>query len=142
MDRFEKWLEDIAMGCFSWLCDVCGKGIKSTSFHGDKCRLYLLEKGKVVEEMRGDYDSYGRVFIDDSQRADVEHKLRESKEWGRPWGEVCDLDFGEDASSGVAAVHEKCFNGEVPTTRSQHDPNQGWGDDGELMGEVGEIDED
>jgi hypothetical protein len=43
------------------------------------------------------------------------------------WGEVCDLMFDGDDSNGIAVVLEKYFNGTIPTTRSEGDPDQGWG---------------
>ena len=56
------------MGCFSFLCKECGKGIKSSSFDGEDCRLYWLKDGKVHQEMRGQYDSYGTVFLDGTKK--------------------------------------------------------------------------
>ena len=50
------------MGCFSFICKESGLPVASSSFDGDDCRLYLLKNGKVIEEMHGHYDSYGRVF--------------------------------------------------------------------------------
>ena len=32
------------MGCFSFLCKESGEPANSTSFDGDACTLYLLEK--------------------------------------------------------------------------------------------------
>ena len=52
------------MGCFSWLCKECGKGILSSSFDGQECKLFLLKDGKVIEMMEGRYNSYGAVFAD------------------------------------------------------------------------------
>ena len=129
------------MGCFSFLCKKCGKGIQSTSFSGHKCNLFLLKDGKVIQKMSGEYDSYGRVFKDGTQNPDVKHDLRESEYWKSPidpekdenksWSDVCDLLFDDDKSNGIAAYHQACYEGEVPTTRSYDDPNQGWGEDGE-----------
>ncbi len=62
-DNYSK--KDNKMGCFSFLCKECGKGINSSSFDGEKCRLYWLKDGKVHQKMRGPYDSYGRVFTRD-----------------------------------------------------------------------------
>jgi hypothetical protein len=108
------------MGCFSFLCKECGKGIQSNSFTGQECELFLLENGVVTELMKGRYDSYGRVF---------------NHTWDMKWHDVVDLMFDEDnLGNGIAAVHVKCFK-EIPTTRSESDPNQGWGDDGELFGD-------
>ena len=50
------------MGCFSFICKESNKAVASSSFDGDAVRMYLLKNGKVIEEMRGHYDSYGRVF--------------------------------------------------------------------------------
>jgi len=108
------------MGCFSFLCKVCGKPINSTSLDGENVRLTLLDKGKVIEEMQGQYDSYGRVF----------DKVDKSFEWHKEWGDVCDLMFEGGRSSGICAAHVHCivktpnYN---PTENSNDDPDQGWG---------------
>ena len=60
--RLLRYTIEVDMGCFSFLCQKCNKGILSTSFHGEQCKLYLLKDGKVIEMMEGEYDSYGRVF--------------------------------------------------------------------------------
>ena len=107
------------MGCFSFICKESGLPVASSSFDGDACRLYLLKDGKVIEEMRGHYDSYGRVFTDST--------YEDSFEWKMDWHEVCDLMFHSDESNGIAVILEKYFTGNVPTTRSEGDPDQGWG---------------
>jgi len=106
------------MGCFSFKCKESGKAVASSSFDGDAVRMYLLRNGKVIEEMRGHYDSYGRVFNSSGD---------DSFEWDTPWSEVCDLMFDSDESNGIAVVLEKHFKGNIPTTRSEDDRNQGWG---------------
>jgi hypothetical protein len=106
------------MGCFSFICKESGLPVASSSFDGDACRMYLLKDGKVIEEMRGHYDSYGRVF-----KADKE----DSFEWSLKWGEVVDLMFTKNDGDGIAVILEKYFTGNIPTTRSESDPNQGWG---------------
>ena len=111
------------MGCFSFICKRCGKGILSNSFRGERVELFLLKNGKVVEQMSGEYDSYGRVF--DSKM--------ESIEWEMDRDDVCDLMFDEDRSNGVAAIHSSCWESEIPCERSYNDPDQGWGKDGELF---------
>lgn len=108
------------MGCFSFLCKESGLAVGSDSMSGDAVRLYLLKDGKVIEEMRGHYDSYGRVFTDET--------CSESFEWKMDWYEVVDLMFTPNEGNGIAAVLEKYFTGVIPTTRSQDDRNQGWGD--------------
>jgi hypothetical protein len=107
------------MGCFSFICKESGLPVASSSFDGDACRLYLLKDGKVIEEMRGHYDSYGRVFTDST--------YEDSFEWKMDWHDVCDLMFDKDESNGIAVILEKYFDGTIPTTRSEGDPNQGWG---------------
>jgi hypothetical protein len=107
------------MGCFSFICKESGLPVASSSFDGDACRLYLLKDGKVIEEMRGHYDSYGRVFTDST--------YENSFEWKMDWHDVCDLMFHPDESNGIAVILEKYFTGNIPTTRSEGDPDQGWG---------------
>lgn len=107
------------MGCFSFLCKESGLPVASDSFSGDAVRMYLLRNGKVIEEMRGHYDSYGRVFTADK---------KDSFEWNLDWDEVCDLMFTDNKGDGIAVILEKYFTGNIPTTRSESDRNQGWGE--------------
>lgn len=114
------------MGCFSFLCKKTGRGVQSTSFSGEPVHLFLLKNGKILEYMFGNYNSYGQVF---------KNKLTESFEWKMEWGEVCDLMFSKDKSNGIAAILASHFvEGEIPTTRSEDDPNQGWGANDEDFG--------
>jgi hypothetical protein len=114
------------MGCFSFKCKECGKPILSNSFRGQKVKLFLLKDSKVIEKMEGEYDSYGRVFT---------KSLKKSKMWKLSWDSVCELMFDNNLTNGIAAIHSKCFV-ELPTRRSEDDPDQGWGKDGELMGDT------
>lgn len=107
------------MGCFSFMCKESGLPVASSSFDGDACRLYLLKNGKVIEEMHGHYDSYGRVFKKTND---------ESFEWKMDWSEVCKMMFDSNPGNGIAVVLEKYFTGNIPTTISEGDPDQGWGD--------------
>lgn len=107
------------MGCFSFMCKESGLPVASDSFSGDAVRLYLLKDGEVIEEMRGHYDSYGRVFKDKT--------CEDSFEWKMNWKEVCDMMFNSKDDDGIAVVLEKYFTGKIPTTQSEGDPNQGWG---------------
>lgn len=126
------------MGCFSFKCIECGRGVKSSSFSGEQTHLFLLKDGKVVQQMTGEYNSYGAVFIDGTQTKKVKHDLRESVDWKDPnpddtrerdvWHKVCDLMHDDNIKNGIAAVHVSCFK-EVPNVSSVHDPNQGWGDE-------------
>jgi len=105
------------MGCFSFLCKECGEPVNSSSFHGEHVTLYLLVDGKVVGEMSGQYDSYGRVF----------DKEGNSIEWSVDWGTIVDLMFNGSGNDGITAVHTDCNVGNTPKIRSDADPNQGWG---------------
>jgi hypothetical protein len=100
------------MGCFSFICKESDYAVTSDSFKGDAVRMYLLKDGKVLEEMRGHYNSYGSVF---------------GFEWNMEWDDVCDLMFSENDGDGIAVILEKYFKGEIPTTKSDDDSNQGWG---------------
>lgn len=111
------------MGCFSFMCKECGEAILSTSFSGQTVKLFLLEKGKIIEQMEGEYDSYGRVF--DSKLNSIEWK---SRSWSDGDDSVCELMFDDDKRNGIAAIHSKCYVGSDPFTRSKDDPNQGWGE--------------
>jgi hypothetical protein len=133
------------MGCSSWKCQECGRGVKSSSFSGEQVHLFLLKEGKIIQQMTGEYNSYGSVFIDNTQHPGVKHELRDSRDWNDPdpdsdlkskdherdvWHRVCDLMFSDDITNGIAAIHVACFK-KSPTVRSVDDPNQGWGDDDE-----------
>jgi hypothetical protein len=107
------------MGCFSFICKESGLPVASDSFSGDAVRLYLLKNGEVIEEMRGHYDSYGRVFKD--------RTYEDSFEWKMHWSDVCDMMFNDNAGDGIAVVLEKYFIDKIPTTQSEGDPDQGWG---------------
>ena len=107
------------MGCFSFMCKESGLPVASSSFDGDAVRLYLLKDGEVIEEMVGHYDSYGRVF----------NGKDDSFEWEMDWSDVCDLIFSTNESDGIAVVLERHFNGTIPTTQSESDPDQGWGEE-------------
>lgn len=125
------------MGMFSYMCERSDKQIVCD----DKVRLYLLKDGVVQEEMRGIYDCYGAV-----EHADV-HLYRNDKgelvpvtedmrkpvrcsgdKWlTEDWQEICNIHFGDDESSGCAAVLESEVPEEyTPSTKSDNDPNQGW----------------
>jgi len=107
------------MGCFSFKCKNSGKAVASDSFSGDAVRMYLLKDGKVIEEMGGFYDSYGRVFSDND--------CKDSFEWKMDWNDVCDLISNDNPKDGLAVVLECYANGVIPTEQSVGDENQGWG---------------
>lgn len=127
------------MGCFSFICKKSNEPILSSSFSGDAVHLFLLKKGKVIEHMYGNYDSYGRVFSDKKDENDTSLTDTTSFEWQMDWGDVCDLIFDPDKSNGIAAILAPYWKegDPYPTERSEDDPNQGWGEHGELMGYCG-----
>ena len=107
------------MGCFSFICQVCNDPVKSNSSSGEEVRLFLLRKGKIIENMEGQYDSYGRVFDADM----------ESIKWEMPWPEVCGLMSSKNTrDNGMAVIHKSCSETLIPTERSDNDPNQGGGE--------------
>lgn len=107
------------MGCFSYRCNECGAGVRSDHTLREPCTIFRLEKGVVVEQMTGAYDSYGRVL--DSEGKSIEWKL--------DWQECVENHFNSDESTGFAIVHTRCNTGVIPTVISDDDPNQGWGED-------------
>jgi len=118
-------LTEVKMGCFSYICKKTGEPVLSSSFNGDAVHLFLLYKGKVIEHMYGNYNSYGQVFQLGSDG---------SFGWKMDWSDVCELQFGTDESSGIAAILDIAFDGNLPTEKSKDDPNQGWGEHEELIG--------
>ena len=107
------------MGCFSYLCGECEQPINSDSSSGEHCIMFLLKDGKLLEWMQGEYDSYGRVFHDGGQS---------SQEWTvLEWGDIVDLQYGDDADSGLAVYHSGCYTKDTELVPSDGDPEQGWG---------------
>ena len=142
------------MGCFSYLCKKCGKGITSSSFDGQKCILFLLKEGTIVEKIEGRYDSYGKVFSKGGSHkllttpiGEIDKHFKQEKKKGKivweydDWGNLVDLHFNDNKSDGFAAYHKKCYSDEVPIEKSDDDPDQGWGEDGEYMGQTGKVKE-
>jgi len=121
------------MGCFSFICKESGKAALSTSFDGSPVHMFLLENGKVIEHMYGNYDSYGRVFKKVKDENDKSQTNYSSFEWAKNWDAVCALMFDRDKSNGIALILESEWkDGDpYPTTRSKSDPNQGWGSEDE-----------
>lgn len=73
------------MGCFSFMCKECGTSIRSDSVSGEMVRLFLLKDGKVIQEMEGEYDSYGTVFKPKTSIVSkVLNKGRDSFKWDCP----------------------------------------------------------
>ena len=108
--------------------------------------------------MKGRYDSYGRVFFEGGeQELLVEAKPILTEEYASDsrkeednksftwqyddWGNLVDLDLSKNDKDGIAAFHEKCWDGKDPTTNSVGDPNQGWGEDGEYFASTGVVED-
>jgi len=117
------------MGCFSFMCKECDKPILSNSFRGQKVELFLLKNSEIIEKLSGEYSSYGTVFDKNGKKM---------IEWKMEWGNVCDLMFSENNGNGISAIHSKCYKKD-PITISDNDPNQGWGEEGELMGDISDT---
>ena len=127
------------MGCFSFLCSECGDPLRSNSYSGEFSILFLLEDGTIREWMQGEYDSYGRVFQSATTGMSVYPgedpwgEVSVSQEWeSMDWGDVCKLMHSSNPKTGMAAYHIRCWHaheGNIPEV-SEHDPNQGWRDDG------------
>ena len=126
------------MGCFSFLCKKTGEPVLSSSFSGDTVHLFLLRNGEVIEHMYGNYDSYGRVFSSIKEPDDKSQTEFTSFYWKMDWSKVCDLMFSGNPKNGIAAIlaSEWKEGDPYPTTRSMDDPNQGWGEHGELFSSV------
>ncbi len=126
------------MGMFSYMDRITGEQICG----GDKVRLYRLVKGKVVEEMRGTYNNYGAVDVEDQtyhavlegdEMKTVTDEMRSAIGFSgdiwlsEEWCAIVADHFGDDESSGICAVLESNhYNGFTPTERSLDDPDQGW----------------
>lgn len=145
------------MGCFSYICPKCKNPIFSDKYGnciGEEVYLGLLIDGKIVEEMFGKYDSYGKVHTDkdsfhklngklltvptlDCNGSDGHHVwIYDFGDKIKTWGRIVDLHFDRNEKNGIVAVHKKCWDGKFPSEQSKDDPNQGWrdyeNDDGEI----------
>ena len=123
------------MGCFSDICPICGGGINSTSYDGERCILALLQDGKCVEYMSGRYDSYGKVFKEGGihelfGKSNVVLKddvSDESINWEtRSWNNLISNHFNLNTTTGFLAIHDRCWNNNLPGFISYADPDQGW----------------
>jgi len=105
------------MGCFSYICKKTGKAVASDSFSGDAVYIFRLEDGEVKEIMYGHYDSYGRVFDNNG----------DSFRWDKNWNNCVTDHFDGDEGNGFAVILASAYDGVLPTTISEDDPDQGWG---------------
>lgn len=105
---------------FSYICKVCGKSIKGNTSAGERCQLFFLKDGNIVERMVGQYNGNGAVFDNNND---------ESLTWKHDnWNNLVDLHFSDNNNNGFAAYHERCYRNQRPITRSDNDPYRGSGD--------------
>lgn len=90
-----------------------------------------IKNGNIVDELRGEYDCFGGVFIDEPSKKDGSYEFERTRDfWKTDWDQIQSsiLDvFNED--EGICAVHEKCINDSeffVPVV-SEIDPDDGSG---------------
>jgi len=138
------------MGCFSYICPHCGRGLECFSKkhpNGEPVRLFFLVDGEVVEKMAGIYDGYGRVSKSDEAthtvlKRDRTHPAKgwddNAVEWEyAEWVHMVTMHFHDakgdpdapkDPFTGFAGCHMGCGEPDwVPTDISEDDPDQGWG---------------
>jgi len=120
------------MGCFSYLCEVCGDPVICDGPVQDRVKLWMLRDGKPVQSMEGMYSGYGTVNDDNGDEV----------KWDGDWVGLVDMAFNDNPGDGWAAIHSRCFSKhtQVPITRSDDDPNQGWLPEPEEEEEVDEED--
>ena len=122
------------MGCFSWKCSICHEGVNSSSFCGEHCVIYLLKDGRIIEEMAGQYNSYGACFNGEHKKERMglfTRDYEDSHKWAEDWSVIVDMDFGKRLNTGICIVHGECLSKYphfVPHVRSDRDPDQGWND--------------
>jgi len=113
------------MGCFSFICKESNEPVLHNMANGDQVHLFLIKSGQMVEYMFGNYDGYGKVI---GPRPCGEEDAP-SLEWDMDWDEISDLMFDPDQRNGIAAILGQYWEegDESPDTRSDDDPDQGWG---------------
>ena len=105
---------------FSYICKVCNRNIKSNTEAGERCKIFLLVNGNIVETMSGQYNGFGSVF---------EKGLKKSYDWEYAnWDKLVDIHLNDNPKDGFAAYHEACYRNHRPGTRSENDPNRAMGD--------------
>ena len=127
------------MGCYSYICNHCGKNIR----YGEKAHLIHLRHGEIIGEAEGTYDSYGSVEENEGfdnavfnkwdgvNPADPNsHDEVMISSFDLPDSALRDCEYHEDAESGVVAYHKKCYHtatrrNSVDLTPSENDPDQG-----------------
>ena len=94
------------MGCFSYICPVCGKNIRG----GEKCVLIHKREGVEFGRTEGHYDEYGGVVEDNLYRGESGPNSHE---------EICKSEFGLKSSYHFGYIRE-LPNGELLDSSSVH----------------------
>lgn len=110
------------MGCFSYICKGCNTAVNAE----ERCVIFFMRDGKIIEAQRGHYDNYGSCNPENKwDEKDVNHS-GEYWECGE-WEDLISEHFNEKSDTGFVIYHEACYKGQKPRNVSRDDPNQGWG---------------
>ena len=99
----------------------------------DICTLEFSLDFKKEKERQERFSEAIKILHDKS--LDAETAIRRSNEL------MEDGPDKYDQSCGIAAFHKKCYKSVEPTTRSQPDPDQGWGENWEYFGSTGKVED-
>ena len=124
------------MGCYSYLCNHCGKNLRG----GEQVHLIHLRHGKILGEAEGTFDAYGSVVENKGFDNAVFNKWDGvPKENPNSHDEVIkscfdledssmrNCEYHKDAKSGIVAYHKECYRialkkNDVDLTPSKNDP--------------------
>jgi len=107
------------MGNFSYICKKCKTSIRQP----ERCIIFLLDKGEIVEWQIGRYTGYGAV-----EEARTGYDDCDGDTWKyAKWSTLVNMHFNDDDTTGFAVYHEKCYTGQIPIKISDDDSEQGWG---------------
>lgn len=97
------------MGCFGYICKGCGTAIRGDCFKGGElCVMKHVRHGKVLGEVTGHYDEYGRVFEEKGK----ENRFRGNNDSDiNSHAEICQSEFDMDDS--LRSSNERIYKGEL-----------------------------
>jgi hypothetical protein len=130
------------MGNFSYISENRGEALLNP-WHGNSlCELQLVIGGKVIEKLRGVYNGYGAVDLEQS----FSHLILEEDKWvdiseetskkeirmsgqtwkSLTWDRIVNIHFS-NSTDGIAAWHLNSMDQQVAesTFKSENDENQG-----------------
>ena len=137
------------MGNFSYISENRGKAVTNPWHEETLCELQFLQKGVVVEVLRGVYSGYGAVLVDEGHAfvhkvlrngvmVDITEETKARVAAGgksfdgdlwvtKGWCDMVDDHFNDDETDGFAAWHLRDVDHVVPMSFycSADDPNQG-----------------